>query len=232
MPAYQCDSERKNPIDSSARYCTRIKEEHREDCGWPGITEELCEDRGCCWGDDAELGDEIPRCFCSMKVVYTPHKSMEAYDSDEGCLRDDSQMDTDLFVTHFHMIAANLSGWHAIRNDDSWVDGGVHLEFLEGHLCFSVNGASPVRQNFTYEFRVEEAFDITVVYNGFTSDVKLFVGGWLQEVLSYTTAPTLNIKPGYVGCWDSDGSGAISRKFEGRLTLDNIQDENRPMLMP
>ncbi|KAL9139636.1 PA14 domain hypothetical carbohydrate binding [Amphidinium carterae] len=65
---WSCPAEPIEHIDSSQPYCS-IPEEGRQDCGWPYITQQLCEYRGCCWNDfNIAGGDEIPRCFCATNA--------------------------------------------------------------------------------------------------------------------------------------------------------------------
>ena len=49
------------PFSNIVDTCS-VRAEDRNDCGWYGIDQDTCEDRGCCY-DDTDFGFETNWCF-------------------------------------------------------------------------------------------------------------------------------------------------------------------------
>eukprot|EP00971_Amphidinium_carterae_P038653 759928-Amphidinium_carterae.1 len=140
-------------------YCSLQPPQMRQDCGWTGIDVQTCVERGCCWDEVAETG---PQCFCAHVYERPAPFFVKYFNSEEGCLRDESEIFSDALIITFTMRATNLDGTFALRDDD-WLNyAGLHLEIIDHLLVLGINGGKPSRQQFQHYFSVDTDYDVSV----------------------------------------------------------------------
>eukprot|EP00971_Amphidinium_carterae_P224296 4449947-Amphidinium_carterae.1 len=164
-PPYPCRVEPIVGIAHDHPYCALQPELIRQDCGWDGINMDTCENRGCCWDDAVQGGDTVPRCYCARVFAQSAPMYINHFDSDEaedGCVRDEGELEADAIVVAFEMTARNLEGWFALRDDDGSEHAGLHVEMQDHQVCITVVDNVPAMQKFQYYFEENIEYEVSV----------------------------------------------------------------------
>jgi len=174
---------------------------------------------------DFRMKLELPTITSTPRSPFPPLKENSlsraiSFTSSDGCKEDAAEVTSDVIIFTFEVLPTDLKGWRAIRNDDQWVDGGIHLQFKDNKLEFSLKGARPTDTWFDYRFEDNTQYSIKVEYDKAAASVKLFLDGVLEETHTYGTPKTAHMMPGHVGCWNvaSGGNTAFQRQYEGSIT--------------
>ena len=112
-----------------------------------------------------------------------------------------------------------LAGSGVIANLNNWNPGYVHLQFSGNSLQYAINNNGDNDRISTYAFNLNTWYQVVVTYSKINKTTSFYVNGALTNVESYGSASSLTQNPFTIGAWDSNGAGAYSRFFNGKIAI-------------
>mmetsp|Transcript_12040 Transcript_12040/g.21360 ORF Transcript_12040/g.21360 Transcript_12040/m.21360 type:complete len:514 (-) Transcript_12040:233-1774(-) len=128
------------------------------------------------------------------------------YDVADGCTFHDYTVHASEMTMSFSFLLADQTGWHSIRADNNWDYGDVQVKLFNGQLFFALAGNYPSEHWFGHIFDANVLYDISLDYSSGEKTVSLTVDGQHQETKEFWASRCVCITPGYVGCWQHEGT--------------------------
>ena len=122
-------------LDIFSELTPRCQANDRVNCGYFGIGEGECEDRGCCWSPSS--ADELPWCYHEKGNTF-----MKSHSSSMTLYR--LSLDTSIQTMHYYWLSSTLhikSMHHMFCNEELKYRGYTHQS-----INFRMSGMQPTRE--------------------------------------------------------------------------------------
>jgi hypothetical protein len=110
-------------------------------------------------------------------------------------------------------------GSGVIVNFNSWNPGYVHFQFSGNVLQFALNNNGDNDRTSTYGFNLNTWYQIVIAYSRANKTASFYVNGALTNNVTYSSASSISQQPFTIGAWNTNGSGAFDRFFNGKIAV-------------